>query len=85
MTLEQDDDLRDLREAAVADGTQHFGRAPWVAIALLVVGFVVLGVAFVLPDFTDLVVAAVVAGVGVVILLIGSVVGWRARIMENVH
>ena len=69
----------------MAEDGQGFGRGPWIAIGLLVVGFVLLGVAFVVPDFASLTVAAVVAGVGVVVLLAGAVVGWRARLMENVH
>ena len=53
-------------------------RSAWVAVALMVLGVALVGVAFALPSAWPAVVGALVGGAG-------AVIGWRARIMETVE
>lgn len=52
-------------------------RLAWLAVALMVVGTVLVGLAVALPSW-------VAAGAGLVIGAVGMVLAWRARIMEDV-
>lgn len=53
-------------------------RSAWFAVALMVLGAALVGVAFALPSVWPAVLGVVVGGAG-------AVIGWRARIMETVE
>jgi len=57
----------------------------WLSVALMVVGFAVVGVGVVLLNLTSMMTSVVVMAVGAVIGLAGVVLGIRSRLMTNVE
>lgn len=53
-------------------------RSAWLAVALMVLGVALVGIAFAVPSPWPAVLGALIGGAG-------AVIGWRARIMETVE
>lgn len=66
------------------EGISHSRKVSWLAVALMVVGFALLGLAVVLVSVTAI--GAIVAAVcGVVLGCAGAVTAWRGHILQDVE